>query len=97
MFKVYAPGMFYTPAAKDYCYDVPNVYEKVDGNLLTLEQVVEVLTDLNDEAFYYDGSDYAWAYVASIDDNNIVIDVSKSDDFVKKYNLVCNGLYTELP
>lgn len=96
MFKVYAPGMTYTPAAKDYCYETPQVGDKVDENLLTLEQVVDVLTDLNDEAFYYDGSHYAWAYVAIIDNNNTVIDILKSDEFVKQYNVACKGLYTEL-
>ena len=96
MFKVYAPVMYYTPAAKDYCYETPKLGEKVEGDLLTLEQVVEVLTTLNDEAFYYDGSHYAWAYVATIGKNNTVIDVLKSDDFVKKYNVICKGLYTEL-
>lgn len=97
MFKVYAPGMYYTSVAKDYCYDVPQVGDKVDGNLLTLEQVVEVLTDLNDEAFYYDGSHYAWAYVAIINEKNEVVEILKSDEFVKQYNVVCKGLYTELP
>lgn len=97
MFKVYAPGMTYTPAARWYWFDPPQVGEKVEGDLLTLEQVVEVLTTLNDEAFYYDGSDFAWAYVAIIDNNNAVVDVLKSDEFVKKYNVVCKGLYTDLP